>query len=567
MKRILPILMSLLLLFVFCGSMPVSAESSMPSLDDRPVLTYRSDFLWGQNIHNNRRGYDSPDEYSEEAIHYAAKMGCKIMRYQGQTLTDDFTETDRVIGLCNKYGMKVMLMINPNNVDEPTQSDLDYITEYVRTFAERYNGKNGRGKVDYFQLWNELEIDMMAAKYGTKGATDGDSTTNYYNISVEGAKDLVEWTKNYKAAIKGLKEADTDAKSVINFSWKAFGCIRYYYENGVDFDIVGWDWYATTFDTKKHYDNLWGTMHGWYKDVVGVPKGTDVTISGDNVIIKDCPVRIEEKDDFVVYIGDTPNFFTAKTVSESSNILTVSAEVDTATHGYHKGLHEVFPDKDIIICESNSWVQGWKNYDEPMPLENYEPFWLTMEMVYKEPWIKALCAFKLTQSPNHKQPHEINYGFLEVEKYSNPTGKIIGPLPNYYIYQKMIGGNDNVARISKDSIDLKPYEVFKVRTAADTSASEINGNYVAKDNDFDVDIDADALSDFDFDDNSVNAQNVYKKMISTITRHRMPWILLFSVGGGMIVLFGAGFLIFMLIQRKKGLSSLVDTNHEAEEII
>lgn len=555
MKRLLSVLTGVILLFATVSFQPVSADQVKPSLDDYPSLTYRNDFLWGQNMHNNRRGYDSPDEYSEEAIYYAAKMGCKIMRYQGQGPTDDFDETDRVIGLCNKYGMKVMLMLSMPSYDEPTQEDLDYITQYVKTFGDRYNGKNGRAKVDYFQLWNELEIDMMAAKYGTKGATTGDGTNNYYNISVEGARDLVEWTKLMKAAVKGLKEADTDAKSVINFSWKAFGCVRYYYENGVDFDMLGWDWYATTFDTKKHYDNTWGTMHGWYSDTVGVPKGTNVTISGNTVTIKDCPVRIKEKDDFVVYTGDTPQFFTAQTVTESGDDVMVTALPDLASHSYHKGIREVFPDKDLIVCEANSWVQGWTNYDEPMPTENYDPFWLTMEMLYKEPWIKGLCAFKLTQSPNHKLPHEINYGFLAVEKNSIPTGKIIGPLPNYYIYQKMIGGNDNVSRIAKSSIDLKPYEIFKVRTAigGDNAQSK------------DQNAGSNSISSFDFlfnngesdeeseslDVSPADVENIYKKATVKVITHKTPWLLLFLLSGGILLLFGGGFLTFLLLNKRK----------------
>lgn len=89
MKRFVSVLLSLVIISLLF-SLPGYADEKTVNLDDYPVLTYRNDFLWGQNMHNNRRGYDSPDEYSEEAIYYAAKMGCKLMRYQGQYLTDDF---------------------------------------------------------------------------------------------------------------------------------------------------------------------------------------------------------------------------------------------------------------------------------------------------------------------------------------------------------------------------------------------------------------------------------------------------------------------------------------------
>ncbi len=472
------------IVFVLCSFFTVPSTAT-ESINESEILNYRSDFLWGQNMHTNNRGYDAPDQYSEGALHLAAQMGVKMIRYQANYIHQDFTEADQIIGLCNKYGIKVMLCLFPETEDEPTQETLDRITQTTKTYAERYNGKNGRGKVDYFQLWNEKEIPLQSAKYGT-GATTGQSINNYYTTSVEGKDDLVEWTKFMKAGSKGIREADTDAKIVINFSWVAFGCIRYYVQEGVDFDIIGWDWYSSTFDTVQAEKDFYAAMYG-------------------GKIGKD-----------------------EKQIS---------------------GVHEVFPDKDVIICESNTWIKGFAENGgygaENMTLDKYEPFFNNMKMAYEQEWIKAFCAFKLTNSPSHPTPAEANYGFIDVEK----GGKIIGPKPIYYEYQKMIGGPRNVERLLKTSIDLKPYDAFKVKTQDDTNVDQ--NEVVTPPISGDASVD-DLIPDDTLDEPViVKPKDIYKETTKRVTRIAMPWVLVISVGVGMLVLFGAGFAVLIIIAKKK----------------
>lgn len=496
-KKVFSLVISVLILL---SSFTVFS-SATENLNNYEVLNYRSDFLWGQNMHTNNRGFDAPNAYSEEALHLAAQLGVKMIRYQGNYIHQDFTEADQIIGLCNKYGIKVMLCLFPQEVDEPTQDDLDFITQTTKTYAERYNGKNGRGKVDYFQLWNELEIDLQSAKYGT-GATTGQSINNYYTTSVEGKMDLIEWVKNLKAASKGIREADTDAKIVINFSWVAFGCIRYYIQEGVDFDYVGWDWYAQTFDPEKAEKNFYAAMYG----------GT----------------------------------------------------LETGNNKYDiMGLRQAIPDKDVIICESNTWVQGYAyngGYsDENMDLESYQPFIRQMKLAYQQDWIKGFCAFKLTDSPSHSVESERHYGFISVE----PGGKIIGPEPIYYEYQKRIGGTNSIEKLLKSSVDLKPYEEFKVKTQDDT---DINQNVPVDQPNIkdETPEDTPIIEDIPTIENTdvvepiietitIKPDDIHKKTTSTITHNKIPWILIIAVGVGMLVVFAAGFATLLIIRKKRGL--------------
>lgn len=486
MKKILSLFFAF---FLLLNSVSFFAEGT----SEVGVLNWRDDFLWGQNMHN-MVGYDSPDKYSEEQLYLAAQEGVKLIRYSGQELvSQDFTECDRIVGLCNKYGIKVMLVIKPGGYDfqEPTQEDLDFVEKCAKIFAERYDGKDGRGKVDYFQLWNELEIKGMRAKYGAT-ATAGDQTFDYYTISVDGYHDLVEWTKVFKAAIKGIRLAGTDAKTVINFSWTAFGCVRYYYENGVDFDYIGWDYYANTFNPDSAVETFENTLYKGWTDSYG---------------------------------------------------------------NWHDGLRTVIPDKDIIICESNTWIKGADSFEsEQLTPEQYEPFLAIAKSAYNYPYVKAFCAFKLTDSPSHIDPTEKYYGFVRVEA----GGKIIGPKPIYYQYQQLIGGDGSIKRLLKDSVDLKPYEVFKVKTQDDTNINQSEpvtpptSDSTSFENIPTVGSES-IVNEPIVETVTIKPDDIYKKTISKITHNKMPWILIISVGVGMLVVFAAGFTAFLIIKKKKDL--------------
>jgi len=496
MKRIFS-LMVVTVMFLLSFNMPLNVVANEA---DETALTYRSDFDWGINFYHSRYRTDASSQYSEEALYLAAKLGVKMIRYQPNNADEDFEEADRIIGLCNKYGIKVMLVIVPTSLkDNYTEADVQLLTNQVQTFAKRYDGKDGRAKIDYIQLWNELEIDLISDKYGTV-AVNGQSLNHFYTTTVEGKKDIVEYTASMKVASKAIREV-SDAKIVINFSWVAFGPIRYYIQEGVDFDYIGWDWYPTTFDPEDAKQNFQAAMYG----------------------------------------GET---------SDGKKVM---------------GVREAFPDKEVIICESNTWIQGFQNNGgytpENMSIDKYQPLLDCMKMAYEQDWIKAFCAFALIDSPGHSSESERHYGFVWVE----PGGKIIEPKPIYYEYQKLIGGPRNVDRLLKSSVDLKPYEALKVKTQDDT---DINQNVsviqpTIKDDVSDElpTIDIPIIENNNTSDNvepivetiTVKPDDIYKKTTSTVTHNKLPWILILSVGGGMLVLFSAGFVTFLIIKRKKGL--------------
>ncbi len=491
MKKIISALSAVLILISSFMFLTASAEN----VNDDTVLNWRDDFLWGQNMNNNRRGCDSPDKYSEEALHYAAQQGVKLIRYQGQYLQDDFTETDTIIGLCNKYGIKVMLCIWPSwgvTTDEPTKEDLDFMTMSAKAFAERYNGKNGRGKVDYFQLWNEEEIGLMRAKYGAS-AVAGDLTSHYYTVSVEGKDDLVEFAKCYAAAAKGIREADTDAKIIINFSSAAFGCVKYYYEQGVDFDYIGWDFYTIGDDVQSNVDKFLGILRdGWYDE-----RG-----------------------------------------------------------GYHDSLMSQIPDKEVIICESNI---GMLYQQDKLPDVDYSPFLSVMKEAYKVDAVKAFCTFKLLDAPSHVDPNETDYGHIKVEKggkiiepkqlYYDYQHLIGGGAPVKKLLKESIDLEPYRALkvVTQDDSDLKQDETPNLND------TDLDDNLV--DDELQAPVDDIIIETVPqepiVETVTITPDDIYNKTTSTITKNIMPWGLIIIVGVGMLVVAAAVVVAYLYFGKKK----------------
>ena len=151
MKRILSVILILVLLVGLTGSNLAigdfgisanAAESARPSVVD---LTSRDDYGWGINVHSSTwAAY--PEAYLENHIHLVAKFGADWIRINGGIPSDNnWTYLDTVVGLANKYGLKVIMVFGPS-----TTLGLDYITLSCEVLATRYNGEDGRGFVDIF---------------------------------------------------------------------------------------------------------------------------------------------------------------------------------------------------------------------------------------------------------------------------------------------------------------------------------------------------------------------------------------------------------------------------------
>ena len=194
----------------------------------------RTDFLWGVTSHD--RSYESYSADPEIYIKATAETGAKLFRIGFNTPLDieGLEYLDKIVKLCNEYGMKILVLLR--FVTYETE-DVYMNTNYFEMVASRYNGKSGHGFIDYFEVGAEEDVRMLDNRWPNGGGPSGDSLDHYYEA------DIVKWQQLYASCIKGIRAAGK-SKIVIDFSHLHYAPLLYMYEHGLDFDIIGLDWYT-----------------------------------------------------------------------------------------------------------------------------------------------------------------------------------------------------------------------------------------------------------------------------------------------------------------------------------
>lgn len=218
MKKILALCLALLLcLFSFTASAETGKYNG------------RTDFVWGVSGHH--RAYNSYSQDPELYIKAVAEMGVKLYRMNIHvTSQEDIAYLDKCVMLCDAYGLDIAVLLY-------LQDDLDANTNYYEMIASRYDGKSGHGLIDYFEVGGEEEVPLLLKKYPVNGPA-GDSVDHYYE------SDLIELQAKFASAIKGIRQSGSPAKVMIDFSHMHYAPLLYMYERGLDFDIIGLDWYT-----------------------------------------------------------------------------------------------------------------------------------------------------------------------------------------------------------------------------------------------------------------------------------------------------------------------------------
>lgn len=227
-------------------------------------FTSREDFKWGVNIHD--AGYKAyPLKYLEDHLALAKRMGSRILRvgFSGYEITD------KAVKLANAYDMDIMLCHYAGIRDSEENYDGDYWYNLYKDIVNHYNGKNGNGYIKYFNIDNEIDNYLLH-----------ESDVNYKRIVGNGSVPeqyepymLRRTAERFKNVIRGVRDADSDVKIVLNFCWEHYGMLEYMFRNGVDWDITGYDWYA---DMSRAYMNCGKSAfqaarvayEKWRKDII-----------------------------------------------------------------------------------------------------------------------------------------------------------------------------------------------------------------------------------------------------------------------------------------------------------
>ena len=545
MKRFLSMIITIVLVLnVFCMPNLVSlgfvtkAEGTTDTIPNPVDLTSRDDFGIGVNVHSALYAA-YPETYLAEQIHAVARMGSKWIRLNGQLIQEgDWSYLDTAVGLCNKYGLKIVMVLD---VDRTVS--LEYITLLCETYARRYNGEEGRGYVDYFQLWNELDITLLRAKYGGSSPS-GDSEAHYYTVPVDGAADLPEYLEYFQAAEKGIHSKDSNSKFMINFSATHCGMVSYFLRNGVKFDMIGWDLYAN-----RPYDR--------------VTSATELTKDYD---------LIEEK------IYDT---YGVPVLICETNINTHKlTEEDCLKSDFGMDIYQIAID-NLYLAFNRPWIKGAIMYellDEPvrglgapescygliynpsggsgvLDTANEKTIYIELQKMLggnrNLPLIKR-------ETINLKPYEKLTVGTAddsEIGKEDNNSSSDVGNTDNNSNLNNDISSNPE----TKPSVDNNA-NVESKPEVNNSSEIESNSNSDILENNNDSEIISDNSTE---NSTTAEAEKQYEEVIvenlitpvkdvkTRETSYEMPWLFVILSGAGLVVLAGGAIAVYLIISKKK----------------
>jgi len=201
-------------------------------------LKDRNDFQWGINIHN--RGYKAyPERNLEDYIRLCAELGSTTVRLNCNPHSEgDYVYLDKAVQLCADYKMDMMLVLD-DMFTYKTEAEYE---QYHAEIATHY-----KGKIKYYQVFNETDNYALFTENGIYVGGDGSQISQFY------PKRLEELMPKVLGSIKGLRKGDSDAQLVINCAWWHIAILEYYMEHGAKWDIIGIDWYSKEEETKPIY--------------------------------------------------------------------------------------------------------------------------------------------------------------------------------------------------------------------------------------------------------------------------------------------------------------------------
>lgn len=194
------------------------------------------EFLFGVNMHNS--GYKAyPEHMLDCNIAMCDELAVNIIRMNIDGYSDESVGYGkRMISECHSRNMKFMLVIDSRTfIDMPKEKVAAFYEDYFYKIAFAYGDE-----LDYIQVFNELDVIAMRGDIANIIIPGGDGIVkeNY---------DSELWDKSIlavKGAMCGIKKSGSKVKTCINFAWWHTALLYEIVKQGIDFDIVGIDWYS-----------------------------------------------------------------------------------------------------------------------------------------------------------------------------------------------------------------------------------------------------------------------------------------------------------------------------------
>ena len=215
-------------------------------LKTNKTKTAKNDFVYGVQcgaftLNKQFESYNS--ENTAQKIAKLKELGVNTVRANFEmSINDPFSITpyedlnDRYITALTDNKFDVLLVIDPNipaTIGTASYEKEGYaIGSYV---AKRY-----KGKIKYYQLANEVSGSVVKPSDPKfTGETFKDS------FGLEYSTQRYEAVKGWVTGMsKAIREQDPNAQIVLSGHWVLYEVVDRLIKDGVDFDILGWAWYA-----------------------------------------------------------------------------------------------------------------------------------------------------------------------------------------------------------------------------------------------------------------------------------------------------------------------------------
>lgn len=189
---------------------------------------YKEPFQWGINVNPSPVRNYSLEMWTKQ-MKYVNDLGCGWIRLvYGANISNRLEIFDEMVNDADKRNIQVLLSLDSTEPVQTISNPYDDGYKVAKEVAEHY-----KGKIKYYQILNEIGGTVVKGpEYG--GEEESDIDNQKYN-------QVKEWSKG---AIEAIRKIDPDAYIVIDSFWTHYKVIEMLVRDGIEFDILGWNWYS-----------------------------------------------------------------------------------------------------------------------------------------------------------------------------------------------------------------------------------------------------------------------------------------------------------------------------------
>lgn len=212
-----------------------SKSQSQSNNIDNNLQNVQEDFHWG--VVGNYTLGDSFDSFLIQAA-LTKQLGAQWFRVGVSPQEKNFSTSDQIVRALTESKIEPVMIIGPDLSKMLSRTDYSAIEREAQDLAFK-TATHFKGKVHYYQINNEVGSTCL------KDNWDGWNPDSYdpqkYAV-------VSSWLRG---ANKGIIIADRQAKRIINDQWQHVGIFELLARDGIQYEIIGWDWYHENPDLTK----------------------------------------------------------------------------------------------------------------------------------------------------------------------------------------------------------------------------------------------------------------------------------------------------------------------------